>query len=60
MVCIVLSLALSKNWFVRQLDVQNAFLHENLSEVSMTQPPGFNHPQFPNHVLQASEGSLLP
>jgi hypothetical protein len=49
----VLSLALSKNWFVRQLDVQNAFLHGCLlEEVYMTQPPGFNHPQFPNHVCK--------
>ena len=50
---IVLSLALSKNWSLRQIDVQNVFLHGCLSEeVYMTQPPGFNHPQFPNHVCK--------
>ena len=52
-VCTSLSLALSKNWFVRLLDVQNAFLHGCLSEeVYVTQPPEFNHSQFPNHVCK--------
>uniref|UniRef100_A0A2N9F2C9 Reverse transcriptase Ty1/copia-type domain-containing protein n=1 Tax=Fagus sylvatica TaxID=28930 RepID=A0A2N9F2C9_FAGSY len=36
-----------------QIDIHNAFLHGTLSEdVFMSQPPGFNHPQFPSHVCK--------
>jgi histone deacetylase 1/2 len=50
---LVLSIAVCNNWTVRQLDVQNAFLHGNLSEVVyMDQPPGFKHPQFPDHLCK--------
>lgn len=39
---VVLSLALSNNWSIRQIDINNAFLNGDLSEVVyMTQPPGF-------------------
>uniref|UniRef100_A0A2N9GRZ3 Reverse transcriptase Ty1/copia-type domain-containing protein n=1 Tax=Fagus sylvatica TaxID=28930 RepID=A0A2N9GRZ3_FAGSY len=49
----VLSLALSAGWPIRQIDIQNAFLHGNLSEeVFMHQPPGYIHPSFPDHVCQ--------
>jgi Reverse transcriptase (RNA-dependent DNA polymerase) len=48
---IVLSLSLSKGWFIRQLDVQNAFLHGDLQEtVYMQQPPGFLDASRPTHV----------
>ncbi|KAM1296793.1 hypothetical protein ACFX2I_023596 [Malus domestica] len=50
---LVLSLAVSKKWPVRQLDVQNAFLHGYLHEhVYMKQPSGFIDKQFPHHVCK--------
>ena len=52
-VCTVLSLIVSKGWVLRQFDVQNAFLHGNLyGDFYMSQPQGFSHPQFPNHVCK--------
>ncbi|KAD3068636.1 hypothetical protein E3N88_36516 [Mikania micrantha] len=48
---VVLSLAVVNNWKLRQLDVNNAFLHGKITErVFMEQPPGFANPHFPNHV----------
>ncbi|KAM1551006.1 hypothetical protein ACFX10_043195 [Malus domestica] len=50
---LILSVALHYNWSIRQLDVQNAFLHGSLSEdVYMRQPQGFVDPQFPTHVCK--------
>ena len=50
---IVLSLALSQNWCIRQPDVHNAFLHGNLAkDVFMEQPPGFVDPLYPTHVCK--------
>ncbi|GJU60549.1 putative RNA-directed DNA polymerase [Tanacetum coccineum] len=47
----VLSLAVTNDWPLCQLDIQNAFLHGYLKEqVYMKQPPGFIDPQRPNHV----------
>ncbi|KAJ4778087.1 polyprotein [Rhynchospora pubera] len=48
---LVLSLAVSSHWAIHQLDVQNAFLHGDLSErIYMTQPPGFIDSNNPDHV----------
>ncbi|KAD4981730.1 hypothetical protein E3N88_18401 [Mikania micrantha] len=48
---VVLSLAITRGWSLRQLDVQNAFLHGDLTEiVYVSQPPGFVDPQKPDHV----------
>lgn len=57
---LVLSLALSRAWSLRQLDVNNAFLNLNGhldKEVYMAQPPGFIDKNFPSR-LQTSESHL--
>ncbi|GJW10541.1 ribonuclease H-like domain-containing protein [Tanacetum coccineum] len=46
----VLSLAVSRQWPIHQLDVKNAFLNIDLSKtVYMHQPPGFVDSRYPNH-----------
>ncbi|KAK1660706.1 hypothetical protein QYE76_048865 [Lolium multiflorum] len=48
---VLLSLAVTRGWSLRQLDVQNAFLHGVLDEdVYMRQPPGFADPDRPAHL----------
>ncbi|XP_071675719.1 uncharacterized protein [Lolium perenne] len=50
---LVLSLAVSRGWALRQIDVSNAFLHGFLNEdVYMQQPPGFEDARFPSHVCK--------
>nr|GEX16605.1 ribonuclease H-like domain-containing protein [Tanacetum cinerariifolium] len=47
----VLSLAVSRDWPIHQLDVKNVFLHGHLSDtVYMHQPLGFVDPNKPNYV----------
>jgi histone deacetylase 1/2 len=50
---IVLAIAVSRDWSLRQLYVKNAFLHGVLEdEVYMKQPPGFENPDAPHHVCR--------
>lgn len=45
---LVLKLLVSHHWQVHQLDVQNAFLHDDLiKSVFISQPKGFIHHTFP-------------
>jgi hypothetical protein len=47
---IILSLAISRGWDLRQLDLKNVFLHGILEEeVYMKQPPGFVSSEFPSY-----------
>ncbi|GJR21033.1 ribonuclease H-like domain-containing protein [Tanacetum coccineum] len=54
----VLSLAVFHHWLVHQLDVKNAFLHLDLSEiVYMHQPPRFRdsvHPDYLAHMVNCN------
>jgi hypothetical protein len=48
---LILSLAVSFKWNIRQLDVSNAFLHGILDEeVYMEQPKGYENQTFPDNV----------
>jgi histone deacetylase 1/2 len=50
---LVLSVAISRGWCLRQLDVQNAFLHGILEEeVYMRQPSGFEDEKRSHYVCQ--------
>jgi histone deacetylase 1/2 len=50
---LLLSLAVTRGWSIRQVDIQNAFLHGFLNEdVYMRQPPGFVDSQYPNYLCK--------
>jgi hypothetical protein len=53
---IIMSIAVSKNWYLRQLDVQNMFLHGVLEEdILMKQPPGYIESNHPLHVCKLNK-----
>lgn len=50
---VLLSLAVSRGWFLRQIDIQNAFLHGHLQkDVYMKQPPGFVDSSHPTYLCK--------
>ena len=58
---LVISIVVSSNRPIKQLDVHNAFLNGDLQEqVFMMQPPGFEDSSFPHSCLSSTEGSLWP
>lgn len=49
----ILSIVVSRGWNLRQLDVQNAFVHGILEEeVYMRQPPGYEDKSRPSFVCK--------
>jgi hypothetical protein len=52
-ICILLAVATHHNFKLHQMDVKSAFLNGPISEeVYVEQLPGFEDPQFPNHVYK--------
>jgi len=52
----VLSLAVSEDWPIHQVDVKNAFLHGTLTETILAQQPsGFVDPPYPKHVCRLNK-----
>ncbi|WVZ96883.1 hypothetical protein U9M48_042465 [Paspalum notatum var. saurae] len=50
---ILLAFATSKGFKLFQMDVKSAFLNGFIEEeVYVMQPPGFEHPKFPNRVFK--------
>jgi hypothetical protein len=50
---VILSQAISQGWTMRQLDVQNTFLHGFLEEdVYMRQPPGYEDKTLPHYICK--------
>jgi hypothetical protein len=50
---LVLSIATHHRWPIKQIDISNAFLHDNLTdELYMEQPAGFHHPQYLDYVCR--------
>ncbi|KAK1630656.1 hypothetical protein QYE76_004971 [Lolium multiflorum] len=53
---LLLSLAVTRGWSLRQLDVHNAFLHGLLEEeVYMRQPPGFVDADHPDYLCRLTK-----
>ncbi|CAN6551081.1 unnamed protein product [Malus baccata var. baccata] len=59
-IIILLSIAVSYDWFVHQLDVSNVFLHGTLKDdVYMVQPPGFVDQSKPQHVCKLNRSNTV-
>jgi hypothetical protein len=48
----IIFMATTKGWSLHQMDVNNVFLHGNLQEVYMEQPPGYVDQTHPNLVCR--------
>ena len=60
-ICLILSIAVSNRWSLRQLDVQNTFLHGVLEEeVYMRQPPGYVDQTRPHWVCKLDKALYGP
>jgi hypothetical protein len=61
---VLLSLAISRGWVIRQIDIQNVFLHGFLNEdVYMKQPAGFvdsEHPTISANWINLCMASSKP
>ena len=52
----LLTIAVTRGWHLRQLDINNAFLQGTLhEEVYMSQPPGFVNSEHPTHVCRLNK-----
>lgn len=52
----VLTIAVMQEWPLRQLDINNVFLREKLTETVYTmQPPRFKDPAHPNYVCSLNK-----
>jgi histone deacetylase 1/2 len=49
---VILPIAVSRGWCLRQLDIHNAFLHGYLEEVYMRQLLGYEDKSMPNYVCK--------
>ncbi|XP_026426173.1 uncharacterized protein LOC113322319 [Papaver somniferum] len=57
---VVLCMAITYNWQIRQLDVSNAFLHGFLDkDIYMSQPQGFINPYYPSNYKSVSDNSMF-
>lgn len=53
---VILSIAVSLNWPLKHIDINNAFLNRNLQEkVFMRQPEGFESTTYPYHVWRLNK-----